>query len=304
MAEVQRLTEPLRKEPCDRHKILDLGELLLGAGDGRGTLKELNAFLAKCGDYPRLRRVTLAAHMRLSEWDEATSEATKLIASDPYDADFRGWRGLVYEQQHDWDHAADDYRQALLLKPRLSDVPINLANVYERQGKTCDAIFPLEQLVFYSPGIANLGTIRARIGELARKGNCRGIAGEGKAQIRMNAGEGLVRVTVTLEGRESGTFVVDTGASYVTVTQAFAKRNGLDLMRAPTVLIATANGSMTALVVTIGKVEVQGAKAVRVPAVVVDDLGPSIDGLLGLSFLSRFDFGATGSIFEIAAKKQ
>ena len=62
-AEVQRLTEQLRKEPCDRHKILDLGELMLGAGDGRGTLKELNAFLAKCGDYPQLRRVTLAAHM-------------------------------------------------------------------------------------------------------------------------------------------------------------------------------------------------------------------------------------------------
>ena len=75
-------------------------------------------------------------------------------------------------------------------------------------------------------------------------------------------------------------------------------------MRAPTVLIATANGSITALVVTIGKVEVQGAKAVRVPAVVVDDLGQSIDGLLGLSFLSRFDFGATGFMFEIAAKKQ
>jgi len=192
----------------------------------------------------------------------------------------------------------------LLLKPRLRDLPINLANVYERQGKTCDAIFPLEQLVFYYPGSSNLGTIRARIGELASKGNCRGIAGEGKAQIRMNAGEGLVRATVTLEGRESGTFVVDTGASYVTVTQAFAKRTGIDLMRAPTVLIATANGAMTALVVTIGKVEVQGAKAVRVPAVVVDDLGPSIDGLLGLSFLSRFDFGATGSMFEIAAKKQ
>jgi len=111
MAEVQRLTEQLRKEPCDRHNILALGELMLGAGDGRGTLKALNAFLEKCGDYPRLRRVTLAAHMRLSEWDEATSEATKLIESDPYDVDFRVWRGLVYEQKHDWVHAADDYRQ-------------------------------------------------------------------------------------------------------------------------------------------------------------------------------------------------
>lgn len=51
------------------------------------------------------------------------------------------------------------------------------------------------------------------------------------------------------------------------------------------------------------KVEVQGVKAARVPAAVIDGLG-SIDGLLGMSFLSRFDLKQAAGLLEITARRR
>lgn len=298
------LSKAVDKEPCDRRKILELTELMLQDGDGRGALQRANAFLKKCGEYPRLRWITYESHMQLSEADLAVVEATKLIESSPYDADYHGWRGLAYEQKGDWAHAADDYRQALVFKPRLSDLPINLANMFERMGKPCDAIFPLEQVVYYNPDAQNIDALWARINDLAARGRCGERAGAGRAQIRIPSGERIVRVSARVEERQNGMFIVDTGASYATLTRAFAERLGLDLGHAPKVLLQTANGVQLGSVVTLEKIEVQGAKAMRVPAVVIDDLGRGIDGLLGLSFLSRFDLRQSASMLELSARRR
>jgi len=171
---IQKLRARMQQEPCDRRAILELAEAEFRAGDHRGVLFHAQAFFKKCGDYPRLRWLTYEAHKQVSEWKQAGDEASKLIASNPHDADFRGWRGLVHEQTGDLEHAAEDYRQALLLRPQLRDLPINLANVYEKQGKPCEAILPLAQLVFYAGEVRGVAAIRSRT--LARKAapNARG----------------------------------------------------------------------------------------------------------------------------------
>jgi clan AA aspartic protease (TIGR02281 family) len=301
--EVHRLEGQLDKEPCDRRKIIELGEAMHRAGDVRGTIRRAEAFFQKCGDYPRLRWLTYAAHKQLSEWDEAAAEATKLIETNPYDADFRGWRGLVYEQKGDLDHASEDFRQALVLKPRLGDLPINLANVYEHQGKPCDAILPLVQVVFYHPEATNLGALRARIDDLGARAECAWAAGEGRAQIHRRPGEPLLLAKVRVNDRETGTFIVDTGATLVVLSRAFADKLKLDTSSAPRLFAQTANGPTTGFAVTVDKIEVQGVKAARVPAAVVDGLG-NIEGLLGMSFLSRFDLKQESAQLEISARKR
>ena len=59
---IKALTARVDREPCDRDAILKLGEALMRAGDARGAIKRSSAFMVKCGDYPRLRWVTYAAH--------------------------------------------------------------------------------------------------------------------------------------------------------------------------------------------------------------------------------------------------
>ena len=302
-ANVERLRAQLLKEPCDRRTILELAEAEFRAGDHRGTLFHCEAFFKKCGDYPRLRWITFEAHKQLSEWKLAIDEATTLIASDPHDADFRAWRGLVHEQTGDLAHAAEDFRQALMLRPELHDLPINLANVYEKQGKACEGILPLAQLVFYAGEIPGVSAVRSRILNLVARPECAWSVGEGEAKLTRPPHESVFLAKVRINDKESGTFVVDTGATLVVLSTQVAQRLQLDLNGAPLFLAQTANGVSAGTGIVLDRVAVQGLQASQVPAAIVDGLG-DIDGLLGMSFLTRFELRQSGDALQLSTRKR
>lgn len=301
VSESAPLRAQLLREPCDRNAMLRLGEAQMREGDARGTVQRASEFFKTCGDFPRLRWLTYAAHKQLSEWEQAASEATKLIASDPYDADYRGWRGLAYEQKGDFSRAAEDFRQALLLRPGLVDLPLNLANAYEKLGRPCDAVLPLTQAVSQHPNAQNVAAVQARIAQLASSTQCAWTVGEGHAKVKTNPGQ-VVVVRVRVNSRQTGQFIVDTGATLVVLSRAFAQRSGISTDGAPVLFAQTANGVTSGALVALDRVELQGVSAARVPAAVVDDLG-TIDGLLGMSFLSRFDLRQSDGLLELTARK-
>jgi clan AA aspartic protease (TIGR02281 family) len=298
-----KLRARVQQEPCDRRAILELANAAFGAGDHRGVLFHTEKFFKKCGDYPRLRWLSYEAHKQVGEWKQAGDEATKLIASDPHDADFRGWRGLVHEQTGDLEHAAEDYRQALLLKPQLRDLPINLANVYEKQGKHCEAILPLAQLVFYAGEVPGVAAIRSRILGLETRPECSWSLGEGQAVLRRPPGENVFLTPVSINGTDVGTFIVDTGATEVVLSRRMADKLKLDLNGAPLFIAETANGITTGTGVVLNQVSVQGLRANHVAAAVTDGLG-SVDGLLGMSFLTRFELWQDGASLKISTRKR
>jgi clan AA aspartic protease (TIGR02281 family) len=100
-----------------------------------------------------------------------------------------------------------------------------------------------------------------------------------------------VRLPVTLNGVR-GTFILDTGATFVTLNAAFAQKAKVQIDPDSTVKMITANG------VTDGKrgraatIQVRSLQAKDVEVVVQSSAaasyGEGIDGLLGMSFLSRF----------------
>jgi clan AA aspartic protease (TIGR02281 family) len=291
----------IEREPCDQKAIVELAETLMQAGDARATLRHASPFLAKCGEHARLRWLTYAAHKQLSEWDQAAREAEKLIEHDPYDADYRGWRGLMYERKGDYRRAVEDYRQALILRPGLVDLPLNLADAYVKIGQPCDAILPLAQAVFQYPNATNAGGVHARIAELSAMPQCAWVAGEGRtARIKNEAG-GVVVVRARINERNEGNFVIDTGASLVVLARSFARQIGVD-DNGGKILAQTANGVAAGNLTVLDKIELQGVRANRVGAVVVDGLA-SVDGLLGMSFLTRFDVRHNAGVLEISARK-
>jgi len=163
---VRELDSQLAAEPCDRSKIIKLVETYYRAGDYRGVILRAEEFVKRCGKYPRVRWTTYEAHKQLSEWREAVADAAALIAEEPYDKDYRWWRGIALEQLGELEHAAEDYRQAIALVPNLRSIPINLADVLEKLGRPCEAILPLEQLLHHYPDTSDAEQLRDRVERL------------------------------------------------------------------------------------------------------------------------------------------
>lgn len=112
------------------------------------------------------------------------------------------------------------------------------------------------------------------------------------ATVQLEAHGGALVAEVTLNGRFTGRFLVDTGATYCVVTAEVARRAKIrGRIGGEKIRLVTANGVIEASLGEARKVEVGEAAARDVPvAVVKDDPVPGLDGILGLSFLGRFRY--------------
>jgi clan AA aspartic protease (TIGR02281 family) len=98
-----------------------------------------------------------------------------------------------------------------------------------------------------------------------------------------------LQVDIKLAPNCKGAFLLDTGATYTSISSAMAKKLGVSTKLAPTLKIATANGVIEVPIVTLKQMKVGHLTVHNVKATVMD-LGARTpyDGLLGLSFLERF----------------
>jgi aspartyl protease family protein len=143
--------------------------------------------------------------------------------------------------------------------------------------------------------------IESRITELSVQGNCTR-AGKNVARIPYTAAATAIRARVAINGRDAGVFIIDTGASYVTLSAAAAVKLALDLSRASKLMLTSATGRAVGALTVLESVDIDGLIAFRVPVVVVEEL-PDVGGLIGLSYLSRFDIKQTKGVLELAARR-
>jgi clan AA aspartic protease (TIGR02281 family) len=102
---------------------------------------------------------------------------------------------------------------------------------------------------------------------------------------------GLVVVEATLCRQETCYLVVDTGATSVTIPFSMVDALGLSNHLGREVEVSLAGGvKIMGRELVIPQISVLGMEAADVRAVVLDESEVGVDGLLGLSFLSRFDF--------------
>ena len=92
-----------------------------------------------------------------------------------------------------------------------------------------------------------------------------------------------------VNGQPVGYFILDTGATFTSLSGLVANRLGISTSGS-SVRLATASGVIQAPLAVLDELDIGGAVARHVPAVIHDlpNMPPSVAGLLGLSFLERF----------------
>lgn len=96
-------------------------------------------------------------------------------------------------------------------------------------------------------------------------------------------------------------FLVDTGASVVTLPRSIALSAGVALDNAKTVTVSTANGRTRASRVLLNSVRVGSVSANMVEAVIMEDVQLSIP-LLGMSFLKRANMKHEGDRLTLSQR--
>ncbi len=134
----------------------------------------------------------------------------------------------------------------------------------------------------YPPALRDqVRSLQSRISEL------KGL--QGKIVIRFAPGTRQIPVTAALNQETSQAFIVDTGASMVTIPFSTARNLGIIIsVRNPRRKIYTASGELYAPEVVLDSISLEGFEVNNVKALVMDLPNQPDVGLLGLNFLRRF----------------
>ena len=111
---------------------------------------------------------------------------------------------------------------------------------------------------------------------------------EGKIVIRFAPGTRKIPVGAVLNSEVNQTFIVDTGASLVTIPRSTAEALGLAIDGNPMRKILTAGGVKYASEVNLYSITIDGREVYNVQALVLDIAEQPELGLLGLNYLERF----------------
>ena len=95
-------------------------------------------------------------------------------------------------------------------------------------------------------------------------------------------------------------FLVDTGATAVTISTEVARRIGIDVTQGQPVLVTTANGRVSARRVRLDRVTLGALTLHQVDAIVQDGLGEQ--SLLGMTFLNRTDLRRDGNLLVLTKR--
>jgi clan AA aspartic protease (TIGR02281 family) len=303
--------EELKREPCDQKSIGDLALALDKLGYRREAANGLYKFVLNCGAPLSALRQAVDIYLKLTDYEKAVEVADEFMRREPANHDAHYLRGVALDGAGDHQRAIVDYSDAIELwgadkRGILSRVFLRMAAAYAALNRFCEATAPINMWV--SLDLANRDTTRSRkiIADYEQQGNCVSSNDFRKETYPLRGQKNVVTVPVEINGVR-GLFVLDTGASYVTMRSSFADRAKIQHDNAAEIALATANGLIKARLSKADKVQLGKLDATNVPVAVqkADDksYGPGIDGLLGMSFLSRFDVQMAGGFIEVRTRQ-
>ncbi|MEK6594807.1 MAG: TIGR02281 family clan AA aspartic protease [Pseudomonadota bacterium] len=119
-------------------------------------------------------------------------------------------------------------------------------------------------------------------------------SGSGQSQVKLTADSGGHFFTTATINGISLKFLVDTGASLITLSSTHAKNAGINYLSGQKAALMTANGLVPAYRVKLDTVRLGDITLSNVDGVVVEGNALSGAGLLGMSFLNRVEMRREG----------
>jgi tetratricopeptide (TPR) repeat protein len=169
--------------------------------------------------------MTEAAASTSHDFSGALEVANELVEAVPASGSFRYWRALAYDRTGKSSQAMVDYMNAIQLFGDPKTVPGHVfyewAQSYAALGRYCDAISPIEMYVSLDPVKRRTPQTTKVISEYAERGNCDKRYATGMARIPFAVGLGVRTLNVVVNN-VAGTLILDTGATFVSITSRFA----------------------------------------------------------------------------------
>ncbi len=292
---IRRPLLQLSREACNRDAMGRLAAEIDALGYRRESADALVAFVDRCGRADGFLGAAIEDLIAASDYQGAVAIANRLLANDATEPQYYFDRGRAYEGAQQDEAALADYMQVLALSPDRASITSNLfiriADLHAKAGRYCDAVSAIRMWVSADPERADNAQAKGIIARYASHASCPTSYASGQESFARK-GSNTIQMKARINGVE-GTFIVDTGASYVVMSQGFAQRARIDTAHARHIRQQIANGPREGLLAQADSVKLGQVEASAVP-VSVDPAGKApfgqgIDGLLGQSFLSRFE---------------
>lgn len=306
---IRKSLSVLLREKCDSKARGALMNDLARLSYNRESAITAENYDAKCSASTDALTRAYNGYSKINDHDKGVEVASKLIKAVNYNSNYYYWRGLSLKAKNLHERALDDFITASQLvfdKRKLrSNIFINQAKMYEKLGRFCQAMTPIQTFVSFDPAKRNNEKTRAIIEKYNKLGGCGNQYASGTTKIPLTSTKAIY-AKVSVNG-VTGLFLVDTGASYVALNKKFADKAGLSGGAKSKIVLQTANGLSFGSVAVAQQVGVQNAKAQDVTVVIMGNgnspLGKKLDGLLGLSFLARFDIKIGKDALTLTTRK-
>ncbi len=290
----------LAKQPCNWEAMTALGQNLK---DKKESWLAANAYLGfskSCQSDGSAERAAADLFLSTKDFRKAQGLYADLTNRFPY-ADLDWYhKGQAEHALGMTNEALDSFSNTIALArepAKLGDwVFTEMSEIYASAGRLCDAMMPISTYISLDPDTHDNPRMQEMLRGFSQKGNCKSYA-TGSDSFPV-PDSGVIIVKASVNGTE-GTFAVDTGASYVAVSPEFASRAGLSASGVRRMM--TANGEADAKP-AIAAIKLGKLQASDVPIVVLEKSLGKTDGLLGRSFLSRFEMNVTKTRLTLKTK--
>lgn len=307
---VRKSLEELSRERCDQKAIANLGAALEKVGYRREAVNAHVRYSETCGGHAPSLRTAVNILLTLSDYATAATVASDLIKLEPFNDNGYYLRAVAHDRSDSPKKAIDDYVTAIELfgnKDKIASVSyLALARSYEKLGQFCDAILPIESWVSLNPARNDTSQTRAIIADYTAKGRCQAATTSREEVFKIPRQNNVVKLPVTINGVR-GNLILDTGATFVSLRDTFARKAKVQIDQDSTVRLHTANGIADGKRGRAATVQLRSLQAKDVPIVVQSDsqgaYGEGADGLLGMSFLSRFNVSIDTQVVKISNRK-